>query len=341
MSRKLPASPKIGVLGATGAVGRVMLDVLWERRFPHSEVRAIATARSAGREISFGDGTLIVEAIGQDSFKDLDLVLVDTPDEAARDLVPLIVEAGAIAVDNSAAWRMEPHVPLVVPEINPGEIERHVGIVASPNCTTIGVVVPLNALHQRYGLSKAIVSSYQAVSGAGQGGTEELREQTVKVADDVDRLAAGEYSGPDPKLFPAPVAFNVVPLIGTPQQEGFTNEEWKLLYESRKIMGLPSLDVTGTCVRVPTVVGHGSAVWARFENKIDPAEATEALRRAPGVEVVDLPTTLLAAGKDPCFVGRIRRDPKDPNALWFFVVSDNLRKGAALNAVQIAELLLP
>lgn len=340
-ARTLPAEPKVAVVGASGAVGRVMLDVLAERGFPAAEVRAIATERSAGRPLAFGDQTLLVEAISEDALKGADLVLVDTPDEAALEWAPVALRAGAVVVDNSAAFRMEDEVPLVVPEINPQAVGGHSGIVASPNCTTIGIVLPLFALHRRFGVRKVVVSSYQAVSGAGQAGVEELREQALKAAAEIDLLAAGEWVGPDPKIFPEPIAFNVVPQDGSPREGGYTGEEWKVREESRKIMGLPTLDMTATCVRVPTVVGHGAAVFARFEQEVDLGVALRALGEMPGVEVVDLPTPLAAAGRDACLVGRVRRDLDDPRALWFFSVQDNLRKGAALNAVQIAELLLP
>lgn len=339
--KRLPAQPRVAVLGATGAVGRVMLAVLAERRFPLSELRAIATSRSAGRRIDFGDETVEVQAISPEALQDLDLVLVDTPDEAAREWAPRAVEAGAIVVDNSAAWRMEDGVPLLVPEVNAEALETHKGIIASPNCTTIGVVVPLAALHRRFGVEKVIVSSYQAVSGAGQAAVDELREQAAKTWDDIDALSAGVYNGPEAKVFAAPIAFNVVPMVGSLQEGGYTGEEWKLRDETRKIMGLPHLDVTATCVRVPTVTGHGSAVYVRFQIEVDASEAEEVLRSAPGVEVTDVPTPLEAAGGDTTLVGRVRSDPADPKSLWFFCASDNLRKGAATNAVQIAELLLP
>lgn len=332
-------APRVAVVGATGAVGRVMLRLLHERSFPASEVIPVATERSQGRRLPFGDGELTVRAISPDVLDGVDLVLLDTPDEAARQWAPVAVDAGAIVVDNSAAWRMEERVPLVVPEVNPGALEAHEGIVASPNCTTIGVVVPLAALHRAFGLRAAAVSSYQAVSGAGQRGVEELREQAAKVHGDLEALADGEYRGPEPETFDAPIAFNVVPAIGSEQEEGFTSEEWKLTHESRKILGLPSLEMTATCVRVPAVVGHGASVRAIFDSEVDLDGALDALRGAEGVEVTDLPTPLAAAGKDTCLVGRVRRDPFEPTALWFFSASDNLRKGAATNTLQIAELL--
>lgn len=340
-AKRLPSNPRVAVVGATGAVGRVILDILLERSFPASEVRAIATARSAGTKIPFGDSALTVLEISEEALEGADLVLLDTPDEAALQWAPIAVDKGAIVADNSAAWRMEESVPLVVPEINPHDIDWHSGILASANCTTIGVVVPLFALHREFGLVSALVSSYQAVSGAGRPGVEELREQALKVVDDLDSLGLGNYTGPDPKTFSEPVAFNVVPLVGSEREGGFTGEEWKLRFEARKIMGLPDLEISGTCVRVPSVAGHGSSVHATFESEVSAKAATDVLGKAPGVELTDVPTALLAAGRDPCFVGRVRQDPDDPRSIWFFTTSDNLRKGAALNTVQIAELLLP
>lgn len=320
-----------------------MLTILAERRFPAESMRAIATKRSRGRSVPFGDEELVVDTLDDAGFEDLDLLLIDTPDDAARDLAPRAVEAGAIVVDNSAAWRMEDRVPLVVPECNPYAIDSHEGLIASPNCTTIAFVVPLAALHRAFDLERLFVSSYQAVSGAGQRGVDELQGQAGKMAEALDALASGDYKGlvPDPEVFPAPVAFNVVPMIGTVSDGGFTNEEWKMVHETRKIMSLPDLPVSGTCVRVDAVVGHGVSVHARFSEEIDAEEATGVLREAEGVKVVPIPTAQMAAGKDDCYVGRIRSDPHDPRSLWFFSACDNLRKGAALNAVQIAQRLLP
>lgn len=338
----LPARPRVAVVGATGVVGRAMLGILRERRFPASEVVAIASARSRGRLIPYGDETLTVRPLSEETLDGVDLVLLDTPDEVAREWAPVAVRAGAVVVDNSAAWRMEEDVPLVVPEVNAHALAGHRGIIASPNCTTIGVVLPLAALHAAFGLERVIAASYQAVSGAGQPGVDELKEQVAKVADDIDALGAGDTSAvPPARTFPAPIAFNVVPVAGSLREEGYTSEEWKLLREGRKILGLPDLQVTATCVRVPTVTGHGAAVHARFAREVDLDAALAALAGYPGVELADVPTAHLAAGRDASFVGRVRRDPGDPQALWFFCTCDNLRKGAALNAVQIAERLLP
>lgn len=339
---KLPSQPKVAVVGATGAVGRVMLDILEQRRFPASAVTAIASARSAGRQLRFNGTTLTVRALERGIFEEVDLVLLDTPDDVAKEWAPIAVEQGAVVVDNSAAWRMDPEVPLVVPEANPDAAFEHKGIIASPNCVTIGVVVPLAPLHRRFGLEQLIVSTYQATSGAGKGGVEELEEQSQKLIDEFEALGAGGAAdlAPQPEVFAAPIAFNVLPAVGRIRDGGSTSEELKLLNESRKILGLPSLQAISTCVRVPTVVGHASSVYARFAEPVDLEEATRLLAEAPGVEMHDIPNPLAVAGTDACVTGRVRSVDFDPNALSFFTVSDNLRKGAALNTVQIAELLL-
>jgi aspartate-semialdehyde dehydrogenase len=345
--RRLPGRPVVAVVGATGVVGRVMLDILHERAFPAAEVVPVASARSAGRLVAYGDGPLPVKVLDEGVFDGVDLVLLDTPDDVARTWAPVAAAAGAIVVDNSAAWRMDDDVPLVCPEVNAAALAGAVkGIVASPNCTTLGVVLPLGALHLRFGLEKVVVSSYQSASGAGRGGVEELSDQVAKLAGEpgaVEALASGRarHLLPAPSAFPAPLAYNVVPSAGSLKDNGYTSEELKLVAETRKIMGLPGLALTATCVRVPTVVGHGASVWARFAAEVDLEEALACLAGAPGVELVDLPTPQLSAGRDPSFVGRVRTDLSDRHALCFFCACDNLRKGAALNAIQIAEHLLP
>jgi aspartate-semialdehyde dehydrogenase len=340
---KLPKAPRVAVVGATGAVGRVMLDVLHQRDFPASDVVAVASARSAGRIIPFGDEELSVKALSKEVFEGIDLVLLDTPDEVAAEWAPVAVSAGAVVVDNSAAWRADAEVPLVIPEANPDAVESHKGIIASPNCATIGVVVPLAPLHRRFHLERLIVSTYQATSGAGRGGVEELDEQSRKMVGEIEALGTKEAMAhaPDPQVFAAPIAYNVVPLVGRVRAGGATGEELKMQTETQKILDLPDLKVFATCVRVPTVVGHGASVHARFKNPIDAGEAQEMLSGASGVELSDVPNPLATAGTDACFVGRIKADPFDDKSLGFFTVSDNLRKGAALNSVQIAELLLP
>lgn len=340
---KLPHAPIVAVVGATGAVGRVMLDILAERNYPASEVIAIASARSAGKKIRYGDGTLTVRALEPGVFDGIDLVLLDTPDEIAAEWARPAVEAGAIVVDNSAAWRTDPDVPLVIPEANPEAVDLHKGIIANPNCATIGVIVPIAPLHKVYGLERMIVSTYQSTSGAGRGGVDELAEQSQKLVTEMDALSEGRLIGiaPEPQMFAASIGFNILPQIGSIKDDGSTSEELKMLTETRKILSLPDVQVVTTCVRVPTAVGHGAAVHARFSEPVDLEEVLGILRQAPGVQMSDLPNAHEAAGTDPCYVGRVRRDPFDPNAISFFTVSDNLRKGAALNAVQIAEILLP
>ncbi|HWL66253.1 MAG TPA: aspartate-semialdehyde dehydrogenase [Actinomycetota bacterium] len=340
---------RLVVVGATGAVGTVMMDILEERDFPADEIIPVASPRSAGRKLDYQDRQLEVVALDESVFDGADLALFDVPDELSAQWAPVAVRQGAIAIDNSGAFRMDDDVPLVVPEVNPRAVEqRPRGIIASPNCTTLAMVVPLAALHRAAGVERLVLASYQAASGAGRPGSDELWDQTevaAKNPDDVREgkagriLEGGEY-------FVHPIAMNVVPRCGSVKEDGYTSEELKLGNETRKIMDLPDLEVTATCVRVPVVVGHGVAVHARFGRAIDVDEARSLLSSAPGVELVDdlsadvYPTPLEAAGKDACFVGRIRRDLHDERALAFFCVADNLRKGAALNTVQVAELLV-
>lgn len=319
-----------------------MLQILEERKFPASEVVAIASARSAGRQIPFGDESITVKALDEGALEAIDLVLLDTPDEVAREWAPRAAKAGAVVVDNSAAWRMDPEVPLVVPEVNPGAAFSHKGIIASPNCTTIGMAVPLGALHARFRVRRVIVSSYQSTSGAGQAGIDELSRQSSAAGALLDAAATAGTGGFEAATdaFAAPIVFNVIPAVGSVKEEGFTSEELKMLNETRKIFDLADLALHATCVRVPTVVGHGASVYAEFEQETDLGAALDAIESVPGVVLTDLPNPLQAAGTDPCYVGRLRRDPFNSRALSFFTVSDNLRKGAALNTVQIAELLL-
>lgn len=340
---------KLVIVGATGAVGTVILEILQERDFPAEDVVLVASARSVGRNIPFRGRPIEVVALDESVFEGADVALFDVPDEVAREWAPIAAGREAIVVDNSAAWRMDPEVPLVVPEIN-GEQARQApkGIIASPNCTTLATVVPLAPLHRRASLRRLVLASYQAASGAGQGGIVELWNQTeiaVKEPDAIwqglgrDVLTAGD-------AFAHPIAMNVIPQCGSLKEDAYTSEELKLCYETRKILGLRELPVTATCVRVPVVVGHGVAVHAEFDAPLPPEEARTILQQAPGVEVLDeptefvYPTPLQAAGRDPCYVGRIRRDLFDPMGLEMFCVADNLRKGAALNTVQIAELLV-
>ena len=340
---------KLAVVGATGAVGREIMRILEERDLGITELVPVATARSAGRMLTHRGREVAVVAIGPESFDGVDVAIFDTPDEASLEWAPIAAERGAVVVDNSAAWRMDPDVPLVVPEINPEAArDRPKGIIASPNCTMLTLVMPLGPLHRRADVRRVIMSSYQAASGAGQAGADELVEQTAVVAREPDLVGAGlgrEVISRG-QVFAHPLAMNVIPQIGSVRTNGYTAEEVKVGEETRKVLGLPDLRVTATCVRVPTVIGHAVSVHAEFDRAISPDEARAILREAPGVEVVDdtaagiYPTPLEAAGRDPCFVGRIRQDPEDDHALEWFSVTDNLRKGAALNTIQIAELFV-
>ena len=339
---------RLVLVGATGAVGAEMLRILEQRDELDSEVVAVASPRSAGRLIPFRGDRLEVQALGPEVFKPGDLALFDVPDDVSREWAPVAVEGGALVVDNSAAFRMDPDVPLVVPEINPEAAgTRPKGVIASPNCTTLAMVVPVAALHKKSAVRRLILASYQAVSGAGKYGVDELWDQTeiaAKEADEVRRGTARNVLGPG-REFSHPIAMNVLPACGSIKEDGYTSEELKLCYETRKILDLPDLPVTATCVRVPVMVGHGVAVHAEFEAELSVDEARVLLEAADGVEVLDdpdngvYPTPLEAAGRNPCFVGRIRKDRFDERALEMFCVADNLRKGAALNTVQIAELV--
>ena len=336
---------RIGIVGATGQVGGVMRQVLDERDFPAEQVRLFASARSAGRTISFRGRDVPVEDAATADFRGLDIVLFSAGGASSRELAPKVAAAGAVVIDNSSAWRMDPEVPLVVAEVN-GHTLRSIpkGIVANPNCTTMAFMPVMAPLHRAAGLRSLVVSSYQAVSGGGLAGVAELDEQVRKVAEGAAVLTfhGGAVDFPTPHKFAAPIAFNVIPLAGSIVDDGRneTDEEHKLRNESRKILDIPGLPVSVTCVRVPVFTGHSLSVNASFERPLSVDEAQAILVGAPGVEVVDLPTPLLAAGMDPSYVGRIRRDETVPNGLALFVSNDNLRKGAALNAGQIAELVV-
>ena len=339
---------KLVVVGATGAVGTEILSILEARNFQCDEFVPVASPRSAGRMLPFQGSEAEVVALSPEVFDGADLALFDVDDPLAKEWAPAAAERGATVVDNSGAWRMDPDVPLVVPEVNPEDAFRATkGIIASPNCTTLAVVVPVAALHERFGLERMILASYQAASGSGRPGIDELWDQVEKASKEPDLTQqglAGEFlDGGD--TFVHPIAMNVIPRCGSVKEDGYTSEELKLCLESRKIMGLPELRVTATCVRVPVVTGHGVSVHAEFSQDVNVDEARSILESAEGVVVQDdvkadiYPTPLNSAGKDPCFVGRIRQDLFDPKALEMFCVADNLRKGAALNTVQIAELL--
>jgi aspartate-semialdehyde dehydrogenase len=339
------AAVHVGVVGATGQVGGVMREVLAEREFPVGDIRFFASARSAGRTLPWHGADVPVEDAATADWSGIDIALFSAGATTSRAIAEKVAAAGATVVDNSSAWRMHPDVPLVVSEVNPHDLDDiPMGIVANPNCTTMAAIPVLGPLHREAGLERLIVSTYQATSGAGLSGSAELDEQVRKVA---DRAAELTYDGqaldfPAPDNFVAPVAFNVLPLAGSLVDDGSgeTNEEQKLRDETRKILGIPDLRVAGTCVRVPVFTGHSLAITAEFARDLPPERAVEILSSAPGVAVVDVPTPLMAAGTDPAYVGRIRRDPTVDHGLTLFVSNDNLRKGAALNAVQIAELLL-
>jgi aspartate-semialdehyde dehydrogenase len=335
---------RIGIVGATGQVGGVMRRVLAERSFPVDQLRLFASARSAGRTLPWRGTEVTVEDAATADYRGLDVALFSAGKGTSKELAPRVAEAGAVVIDNSSAWRMDPRVPLVVAEVNPHALgDRPLGIVANPNCTTMAAMPVLRPLHAEAGLTALVVATYQAVSGAGLAGVAELDEQVRKVADGAAALAfdGGAVEFPPPRAFARPVAFNVVPLAGSIVEDGSaeTDEEQKLRNESRKILEIPTLAVSGTCVRVPVFTGHSLQLNARFARPLSPARARELLAGAPGVALSDVPTPQQAAGADPTYVGRIRVDETAEHGLALFCSSDNLRKGAALNAVQLAELV--
>ncbi len=336
---------RVGIVGATGQVGGVMRAVLAERGFPVSHLRFFASERSAGQRLAWADTEVVVEEAGSADYRGLDIVLFSAGAATSRELAPVVASAGATVIDNSSAWRLDPDVPLVVPEVNAHALESITkGIVANPNCTTMVAMPVLKPLDGAAGLRSMVVSTYQAVSGAGLAGTSELDEQVRKVGDGATALAlsGSAVDLPEPAVFAEPIAYNVVPLAGSIIDDGSheTDEERKLRDESRKILGLPDLLVTATCVRVPVFTGHSMAISASFGEQLTPEQARKLLFKAPGVELADVPTPLRAAGGDNTLVGRIRVDSTREHGLSLFLSGDNLRKGAALNAVQIAEALL-
>ena len=340
----------VAVVGATGQVGQVMRDILEQRNFPADKVRFFASPRSAGKELEFRGEQIVVEDLTQvtpESVQDVDIALFSAGGSTSKEWAPVFAEAGATVVDNSSAWRKDEDVPLIVSEVNPDAVKGlKKGIIANPNCTTMAVMPVAKALHDAAGLATMRVASYQAVSGSGLAGVETLAKQVAEVGDhNVDLTHDGSVLSPvDLGPYVAPIAFNALPMAGNLVDDGTfeTDEEQKLRNESRKILGLPDLKVSGTCVRIPVFTGHTMVVHAEFEREITPDEAKRVLDAAPGVTVVDVPTPLDAAGKDDSLVGRIRQDQVvDGNRGLVFVVSgDNLRKGAALNTIQIAELLV-
>ncbi|MFJ5227459.1 aspartate-semialdehyde dehydrogenase [Streptomyces sp. NPDC088400] len=335
---------KVGIVGATGQVGTVMRSILAERGFPVAELRLFASARSAGSIIEWQGRQITVEDASTADYSGLDIVLFSAGGATSKALAEKVASQGPVVIDNSSAWRRDPEVPLVVSEVNPHAIKnRPKGIIANPNCTTMAAMPVLRPLHDEAGLTALIATTYQAVSGSGLAGVAELHGQAQKVVAEADKLthdgAAVDF--PEPGVYQRPIAFNVVPLAGGIVDDGSfeTDEEQKLRNESRKILELPELKVSGTCVRVPVFSGHSLQVNARFTRPISVERAYELLKDAPGVELSEIPTPLQAAGKDASYVGRIRNDETAENSLALFLSNDNLRKGAALNAVQIAELV--
>jgi len=341
--RPLDVRPlNVGIVGATGLVGGIMRALLAERNFPVAQLRLFASARSAGRTLPWAGGEVTVEDAATADFSGLDLALFAAGATLSKELAPRVAAAGATVVDNSSGWRHDPDVPLVVAEVNPDALSSiPKGIVANPNCTTMAAMPVLKVLHDEAGLRRIVVSTYQAVSGGGLRGVGELEKQVIDVAPGSAALAfdGGAVGFPAPQVYAAPIAFNVIPLAGTLVDDE-TDEEKKFRHESRKILGLPTLAVSCTCVRVPVYTGHSMSLNVEFDRPLTPARATELLGSAPGVILDDLPTPLAAAGIDACLVGRIRVDDGAVNGLAMFVSGDNLRKGAALNAVQIAEVLV-
>ncbi|KOT63605.1 MULTISPECIES: aspartate-semialdehyde dehydrogenase [Streptomyces] len=336
---------RIGIVGATGQVGGVMRGILAERNFPVEQLRLFASARSAGRTLPWQDTEITIEDAATADYSGLDIVLFSAGGATSKALAPKVADAGPVVIDNSSAWRMDPDVPLIVSEVNPQAIsERRKGIIANPNCTTMAAMPVLRPLHAEAGLVSLVVSTYQAVSGSGLAGVAELDEQVRKaVEQDATKLThdGSAIDFPEPDKYVRPIAFNVLPMAGSIVDDGLneTDEEQKLRNESRKILEIPELKVSGTCVRVPVFSGHSLQVNARFEREITPERANELLAGAPGVALSHVPTPLQAAGQDASYVGRIRKDETVDHGLALFLSNDNLRKGAALNAVQIAELV--
>lgn len=332
----------VGIVGATGVVGEVILSILAERGFPVASLRLFASARSAGKRLRWQDTEIVVEDASTADYSGLDIVFFSAGGSTSRQLAPVVAATGAIVIDNSSAWRGDPDVPLVVAEVNPHALRTiPKGIVANPNCTAMAAMPVLKPLHDAAILRRLVVSTYQAVSGAGSAGVRELETQMQDAGANSAKLArdGGAFDFPPPGKWAVPIAFNVVPLNYRIVEDGYTDEEIKLRDESRRILGIPELLVSGTCVRVPVYTGHSLSINAQFEQDIPVEVALKLLRNAAGVVLTDIPNPLEATGQDAVFVGRVRRDPTVDHGLALFVTGDNLRKGAALNAVQIAELL--
>ncbi|MDR2338890.1 MAG: aspartate-semialdehyde dehydrogenase [Deltaproteobacteria bacterium] len=327
----------VAVLGATGAVGREMLKSLQERGFPSKSVKALASSRSAGSKVEFDGRELTVEEVGPGSFAGVDIALFSAGSAASLEYAPIAAKSGCVVVDNSSRWRQDPRVPLIIPEVNANAIKKHKGIIANPNCSTIQMLVALKPIYDAVGIKRVVVSTYQSVSGTGQKGVEELAEQTRQL------FLSKDYP---PKVYPHRIAFNCLPHIDVFEPNGYTKEEMKMVNETHKIFDDPGIKVTATCVRVPVFYGHSEAIWIETGRPIKPEAARELLARAPGILVQDDPGKAVypmaseASGREEVFVGRIRADNSLENGLAMWVVADNLKKGAATNAVEIAELLI-
>ena len=340
--------PSLAVVGATGAVGTVMLDILSKRPNVYGEIRLIASARSAGKKLICRGEELTVVALSPEAFDGIDIAMFDVPDEISAEWGPIAAARGAVVVDNSGAFRMDKDVPLVVPEVNPLDAQKRPrGIISNPNCTTLSMIVAMGALNKEFGLKELVVSSYQAASGAGQPGIDTLQAQLKEVAGKSLGDVAGDVRAAISDLgpFPAPLAMNVVPWAGSLKEEGYTSEELKVRNESRKILGMPNLKVSATCVRVPVITTHSLTVHATFEKEVSRQAAQDVLKSAAGVELLDdpenkkFPTPADVVGTDPTWVGRVRQSIDDKHSIDLFLCGDNLRKGAALNTAQIAELV--
>jgi len=334
--KKKPAY-NVAIVGATGAVGSQMIEVLEERKFPVERLYPLASSRSASGAVSFRGQEVPVQVLTQDSFAGIDLALFSAGSDISKEFAPIAVQKGAIVIDNSAAWRMDPQVPLVVPEVNPHDLSRHQGLIANPNCSTIQMVVALKPLHDQVRIKRVVVTTFQSVSGTGREAMDELLDQSKALLN---------FQSPQPTVYPHRIAFNCLPHIDEFLASGYTKEEMKLVHETRKIMGDNSIQITATTVRVPVYIGHSESVNIETERTLTANEARALLSAAPGVVVYDDPAHGLylmpmdVVGKDEVYVGRIREDESIPNGLNLWIVADNLKKGAALNAVQIAELLV-
>ncbi|MBN2076654.1 MAG: aspartate-semialdehyde dehydrogenase [Dehalococcoidales bacterium] len=328
---------RLAIVGATGLVGSEFIKVLEQRSLPIESVKMLASYRSAGKKLFFNHQEYTVEETIPESFEDIDIALFSAGGDTSKHFAPIAAKAGTVVVDNSSAWRMEPDVPLVVPEINPEDIRKHNGIIANPNCSTIQMVVALYPLHKVNPIKRIIVDTYQAVAGTGIRAVEELKTQIAQVLEGKETI---------PHVYPHQIAFNALPEIGTFMDNGYTKEEWKMVEETRKIMHAPGIEISATCVRIPVITGHSEAVHVEFSNVMLPEDARQILSQAPGVKVLDDPVISLypqawpCAGTDETFVGRIRQDASNTKGLAMWIVADNLRKGAALNAVQIAEEMI-